>query len=621
MERSRGLKQRVLRQIYKALDTLCVLAVLAVSLVFLVGTGLAQYNPGAGIPVFSTQIGGQYDSVNLANGNVLITLPVRQKIGKMPFSASLAGNYGVYINSSSANAIWGVSTGVGLAVPALSTSLLYNVSSGSCNSQADTVYSQFAVADASGNAHPLPSSLKIDSLGCDPYPPPTQVTDGSGYTVEFTGYYNLITGISYSIYDKSGNNTSSQTGTTLSGGTGTSVADPDGVSMGMGSPAPVQGQPTVTTYEDTLGTTALTATTPWGDQQPTQYTYNDASGNPRSYGVSYYGYIVLTAFGCGIQEYNSVSPVLLPVSVSVPGGGTYTIAYEQTPGNSSAYTTGRIAKITLPSGGSISYQYLNGNNGINCTSGVVPKLTRTVNDNNGNSGTWTYINSNGNSPSTCAAGAGPCKYTVTETDPAGNQTVYYFSGEYQTAVWSYQGQSTGGYAGALRVTTTCYDGNFTTCQTPSAVPSLPIKQTDVYTWLGVVPQALTETIYDCATISPCYGNVAEIKRYDWGAGSPPSQSPLSDEIIRYGSYNGGPCNALPNHIQNEVCADQVTGAVLTSLATYSYTGNHPTTINHWVSGQSNYLTDNLVWNPNGTLQSAQDAAGNTTKFFYNGRAS
>lgn len=55
---------------------------------------------------------------------------------------------------------------------------------------------------------------------------------------------------------------------------------------------------------------------------------------------------------------------------------------------------------------------------------VVPTITRTVNDNNGNSGTWTYVNSNSISQTTCVAGHGPCNYTVTETDPAGNQTVH-----------------------------------------------------------------------------------------------------------------------------------------------------------------------------------------------------
>jgi hypothetical protein len=50
-------------------------------------------------------------------------------------------------------------------------------------------------------------------------------------------------------------------------------------------------------------------------------------------------------------------------------------------------------------------------------------LTRTVNDNNGNVGTWTYVNANTSS----TAG----NFTVTETDPASNQIVHSFAGEYQ----------------------------------------------------------------------------------------------------------------------------------------------------------------------------------------------
>jgi hypothetical protein len=131
-------------------------------LIFLVGTGVAQYSPGAGVPMFSAQAGSQYDSVDLANSNVFTTMPVRQKIGKIPFSASLTGNYGAYIWTDSAgNKNWGVSSVTpgsfvntfGLSVPALSTSLLYYVSSGLCNGQTDAIYSQFAIADARAAPH------------------------------------------------------------------------------------------------------------------------------------------------------------------------------------------------------------------------------------------------------------------------------------------------------------------------------------------------------------------------------------------------------------------------------------------------------------------------------------
>ena len=68
----------------------------------------------------------------------------------------------------------------------------------------------------------------------------------------------------------------------------------------------------------------------------------------------------------------------------------------------------------------MDYTYSGGNNGINCTSGVVPTIVRKVNDNNGNVGSWKYINSR----------TASSNFTVTETDPAGNQTIYSFAGEY-----------------------------------------------------------------------------------------------------------------------------------------------------------------------------------------------
>jgi RHS repeat-associated protein len=583
---------------------------LGLILVFLlIGVAFPQSAPGAGIQPFSTQIGGQYDSIDLAASNILIQIPIRSKTGKIPFVYQLVSNTNAstLLNADN-NLVWHVGFGfpgsasaADLGVTARGT--LIKFSGTYCNGiggQIVTEYAYWYAFDALGTSHPLPTTFVVNMCPGVTLPGLAVTTDGSGYTLEVTSNNPLT----YVVYDSSGNK-ASPSATSLAA----TVADPDNAHVSFDG----------SIYTDTLGATALTVQMNYGPS-PDTYTYTDASGStPRTFTVAYSPYNIQTNFRCsGILEW-SLPSWYLPTSITTPTGGKYTISYEQTPEYGTAYKTGRIAQITLPTGGYVKYVYSGGSNntGIDCTSQVVPTLTRTVNDNNGNVSTWTYVNTDSNAPSACAPGGGSCNYTVTETDPAANQTVYYFSGEYQTAVWSYQGQSTGGYTGALRVTTTCYNGNFTNCQY-SAVPSLPIKQTDVYTWLGAVPQALTETIYDCATISPCYGNVGEIKRYDWGAGSPPSGSPLSDEIIRYGSYNGGPCNALPNNIQNGVCADQVTGAVLTSLATYSYTGNHPTTINHWVSGQSNYLTDNLVWNPNGTLQSAQDAGGNMTKFFYNG---
>jgi hypothetical protein len=121
----------------------------------------------------------------------------------------------------------------------------------------------------------------------------------------------------------------------------------------------------------------------------------------------------------------------------------------------------------------------------------VPTLTVTLNDNNGNSNSWSYVNSNNSS----ATG----NFTVTQTDPAGNQTVYNFAGEYQTQMTSYQGgcpTSISGCKGSgtlLKTVATCYGSGGATppappnCQVPSVFPSVPFTETDVYTSLNRPP--------------------------------------------------------------------------------------------------------------------------------------
>jgi hypothetical protein len=223
---------------------------------------------------------------------------------------------------------------------------------------------------------------------------------------------------------------------------------------------------------DTLGEAAITEGTD-------QISYKDASGNTQTYTLTYTSYYQKTAFNCsGITDISGTTELPFLTSVAVPGGGSYTFEYEITPGKGSGYTTpgqngqyttGRIGKITFPSGGSISYSYSDssGHNGVNCTSQVVPTLTVTVNDNNGNNGTWTYVNSNTTSQSSCVAGKGPCNFTVTETDPVSNQTIYSFAGEFQTQAARYKGAATGT---PLEIILTCYNNEgLSQCAAPSGL--------------------------------------------------------------------------------------------------------------------------------------------------------
>lgn len=60
----------------------------------------AQTDPNAGILPFSTHVSGQYDTFDPSSGNIMLTIPVLSKTGKVPFGFNLIGNFHAYINPS-----------------------------------------------------------------------------------------------------------------------------------------------------------------------------------------------------------------------------------------------------------------------------------------------------------------------------------------------------------------------------------------------------------------------------------------------------------------------------------------------------------------------------------------
>ncbi len=175
----------------------------------------------------------------------------------------------------------------------------------------------------------------------------------------------------------------------------------------------------------------------------------------------------------------------------------------------------------------------------------------------------------------------------------------------------------------LKTTTTCYNGVFTNCAT-SLSGTLPFSQTDVYTSLNGGPSNLVETKFDGGYF--LYGNVHEVKKYDFGATMPPTGNPLSDTLFYYGqSWNGTSCTAYPSgvYIYNSPCYSYTRNSAGTTVAqaqiTYSNTG-HPLTTKKWVSGSSPgvWLTSTATYNTNGTIATANDVNNAPYSYAYNG---
>lgn len=551
-----------------------------------------------GLPTFGSIHQGLYDAVKLSSGAVLLSIPVRNKTG---FSYSLASNIAATIRYDGFLMYPAWSGG---ATPSPATVALFTtdteVNCPGTQTKTDK-YTGWYFIDQVGTRHLFPS-IVVDVLQCLTYDRRSGMAiDGSGYTMVVAG-----DGSSATVYDRAGN-------TYGPGLAMTSITDPNGnvVSYSVSYSNISNGGCNYIktfTYQDTLLTHPMTeaqtivncSTAPVGDV----HTWNDAANNPQSYTFNYSNYTIKTNFGCPYLIDEPATPTMLPSSITAPDG-TYTITYESTPGGGGI--TGRISKITFPSGAYIQYQFSGGpnNSGLVCDINynlLVPLLTRTLVDSKGTSRVWTYDTQSATN-------------STVVTDPSGNDTVYLFSmtgtarTDYETQRQSYQGHRVGGTL--LRTEVTCYNNNTSNC--PVATITGQILEKDIYTSLpGMSSSSHVWQAYDT------FGDVTEIKTYGFGA-----TSPISDTVVAYGTYNNsnGQCTAIGSYI-NRVCST-TTKAGTSTLSqvnnTYDSKGNL-TSVSRWVSGPTGssglYLTSSTSYNSNGTVNVTQDVNGAPTTYHY-----
>ena len=209
-------------------------------------------------------------------------------------------------------------------------------------------------------------------------------------------------------------------------------------------------------------------------------------GAPKTYNVA-------TDFECpGIAESGNVSVDLIDhITFPDSAGSTYTFQYEVTgrlyphgyqgPRVPLGSVSGRLASVTLPSGGTISYDYSGGgckssDGGIN-PDGTPGTLTRTTAD-----GSKTYARS--------IAGTGS---STAVTDELQNQSTFSFTSSaagfwYETEREVWQGSGSGI---PLLDRTTQYNGQSTPAQLTSV-----ITQTDVFDHFNGGSQSQVENLYD-----------------------------------------------------------------------------------------------------------------------------
>lgn len=340
-------------------------ALLCVSSFAQVATGTPRYGSFSGGP----------DIVNNANLNIHLAVPVLSKPGRsMNFTYALGFDNSVWTKVG--NAWQPVQNWGWIADTQVKTGYIqYSSSIAQCQSDTlrwynYTVYTYDFYLDPNGVSHDISADVFVAPGQCQSLTSqPTfsvQPSDGSGLTI--AGGINQTAKVTYPD--------------------GTVFTPPLNSGSGSGTATDNNGnQITVANgvYTDTIGSTALTVAGAGTPASPKTYTYTDSSGTARAITVNYQTVYVRTNFACsGVTDYglNGSTTANLVSSITLQNGTSYSFTYEPTPGYST-YVTGRLASITLPTGGTIQYAYSGGDTskGIYCDDGSTAYLTRTVDGN------------------------------------------------------------------------------------------------------------------------------------------------------------------------------------------------------------------------------------------------
>ena len=267
-------------------------------------------------------------------------------------------------------------------------------------------------------------------------------------------------------------------------------------------------------------------------------------------------------------------------------------------------TTARIASVTLPNGGTISYSYHGTagscGNDDNCmmADGSPSALTDALGG--GSPQTWSYVRVYRNGISH------PTQTATQINDYVGNETDLNFSGLYETSRTVHQGSAVLDYADI------CYNGNTSSCATATVTNPIIQRVKNNYPDNTSLHSTVQQD-YDA------YGNTLD--EYDYNYGMTGQQQAAG---ITIASYDAGLCSRrnICNKPDSVKVAD---GSHQEAKISYTYDGNGNTlTMSKWVSGSTS-LTWEYTYNTGsgggGTLATATDPNLTITSYNYAGNGS
>jgi hypothetical protein len=573
---------------------------------FFFGGRVAYGQVATGVPPFASLQPSSVDTVNLANLNVTYSFPLLHKAGRgLPFDALLVYNSSVWAPvTSGTSTTWTPTTTStwGWNFFPSTGAVSFSTYGGSCiqypgGKYVWTNYNNFIYTDALGTKHPFNitiSDWSLQSIPCGSGAPPASgsatANDGSGYTLSVNASLNYPGVTLGSLRDRSGNSYAAPVGGVGAAGT---VTDPNGNQITVNG----------SNFVDTLGMTALTVGGSGTQSSPSTYTYYAPDGSQKTYTVKYTLYTVQTNFACfGVTNYNAngtlpqvnlVTEIDLPDQATTNPADKYTFTYETTYGDNHSphWVTGRLASVTLPTGGQIVYLYnpsgQGGTNGINCADGSTSQLYRQTPDTGYAYQSWWYYNHTINANN----------WTTQLTTPAGDQTTYTFQGTLETERNNSEEDMV-----------TCYNGNTTNCNTTAV--SLPITQITSTKTLGTLKSKTNTNING-------YGLPTEVDEYAFGSGAPPS-TPLRKTLTTYNTSLGN-IKDRPSDIQVQDSGGTAYARTTFGYDTHGnlnlqtlYTGGTPSTVSRSFSPNTyGVVTASTDYNSHSTSVTSFQCANNT----------
>lgn len=552
--------------------------------------------------------------VENATGNLHLEIPlgtVIQRPGGKPMSYRLVYDSAIWFPESGQYWVPGWTLGGWQLVPTAGGMLNFSYFENNCGgyTAGDT---NFNWTDYSGVTHYFP--VTVEAGGCT-------ISTGDAFATDSSGYHLYIAPYSDRI--------SAPDGTLISFPSG---SYPNQIEDSNGNYIYNNGS------TDMLGRAVPTAISQNSEQSTLSV---PGSQGPINYAVTYATIPVMTAFGqSGVTECTTNCTLTVIQSVTLPDGSQYRFFYDCDQAQSSACNSpsgnagyyGMLTSVTLPTGGTISYGYVNFSDSYGTDH-------RWLSSRSFGGGQWTY------SPqviSTCSSSQVGCQQSVTVTKPSGDRTVYTFTlnnGAWPTQVVSYD--SSGNTLATVNDTWDTSNG----CPLQGCVGAAYIRKLSEAATIPVPGGSVTkQTTY--AYDSPQTGNVTAIKEWGFYPGISPTFPSVPDRAT-YLTYLSTGTNDINKPLSVTRCSNSGSdsdcggsgskasqtkyvydsyGSGLTPATGFSnhddtnfgvgYTARgNPTQIQQWVSG-STYLTTQLSYDTTGQVVQVADPKGNVTQYNY-----